>query len=286
MKKLLLTGAALMALSFSVKAQETLLETTFGTTNAELTEQAANYLIGDIDGDGDSWTFYLDPDFATLGFTGIAAGSASFLVDEETEELTLTVPENILITPIVNLTDYVTAELTFKIGGLLGQNSVMNYKLLVLTEDQLTDADFDIATAVPVLTDAVQASGSGNVTFDLTQYAGQNIAIVFVHTESTGIGYLLVDDIKVTASDVAGVETNLLSKVAVYPNPATNVVNVANAGIINNVSLADLNGRTVKSVKVGSLENAQVNISDLASGVYMMTISSDKGTSTKKIVKN
>ena len=47
----------------------------------------------------------------------------------------------------------------------------------------------------------------------------------------------------------------------------------------------DINGRTVKSLKVDSLTNAQVNISDLAQGIYTVKISSENGSATKKIVK-
>jgi len=77
------------------------------------------------------------------------------------------------------------------------------------------------------------------------------------------------------------------STFAVYPNPTSNVVNVnSNNALVNAVNFTDLNGRVVKSAKFNGVTDAQVNISDLASGVYMMNISSDKGTTVKKIVKN
>lgn len=74
---------------------------------------------------------------------------------------------------------------------------------------------------------------------------------------------------------------------SVFPNPSNSVVNVANAKAqISGVKIVDINGRTVKAADFAGLSTAQVNISDLANGVYMITISSDKGTVTKKIVKN
>jgi hypothetical protein len=94
-----------------------------------------------------------------------------------------------------------------------------------------------------------------------------------------------VDNITV-ALPTAGVTSPSLAQFAVYPNPASNVVNVSNAdALVNNVALTDLNGRIVKTVKFNGVSDAQVNITDLASGVYLMTISSDKGTTTKKVVK-
>jgi|GEM_PF-1051567 len=73
---------------------------------------------------------------------------------------------------------------------------------------------------------------------------------------------------------------------SVFPNPANNVINVANANTkITGVSLTDLNGRTVKNVTFDSLSNVQVNIDDLASGMYMMTIKSAEGEAVKKVMK-
>lgn len=95
------------------------------------------------------------------------------------------------------------------------------------------------------------------------------------------------DNLAIT-SGTAGVKQELASKFSVSPNPATNVVSIANTAnaLVNNVTVTDLNGRTVKTAKFAGVTTAQVTISDLASGVYMLNISSDRGTATKKIVKN
>jgi len=80
----------------------------------------------------------------------------------------------------------------------------------------------------------------------------------------------------------------LSSQFSVSPNPAKNVVNIANGDnmFVNNVTVTDLNGRTVKNVTFDNVANVQVNVSDLASGLYIMNITSNKGTATKKFVKN
>ncbi|HEU4496382.1 MAG TPA: T9SS type A sorting domain-containing protein [Flavobacterium sp.] len=73
-----------------------------------------------------------------------------------------------------------------------------------------------------------------------------------------------------------------------YPNPSKGLVTISSDSDMNlqSVNVTDLNGRTVKSVKLDGSSSAQVNISDLSSGVYMMNISSDQGSATKKIIKN
>jgi len=91
----------------------------------------------------------------------------------------------------------------------------------------------------------------------------------------------------VTLDGLLSAGSQTISNFAVYPNPTSNVVNVsANKALVSGVNFADLNGRVVKTAKFDGVAEAQVNISDLASGVYMMSISSDKGTTVKKIVKN
>lgn len=74
----------------------------------------------------------------------------------------------------------------------------------------------------------------------------------------------------------------------VYPNPANNVVTISNTtdALISAASIVDMNGRVVKTQKVANVTEAQINVSDLAKGVYMMNVSSDKGNITKKLVIN
>jgi Secretion system C-terminal sorting domain/Fibronectin type III domain len=99
-------------------------------------------------------------------------------------------------------------------------------------------------------------------------------------------GWITVDSFYVDAT--AGTNNPIASQLSIFPNPATNVINVANADniLVNGVQITDLNGRIVKSVKFNGVTEAQVNVSDLANGMYMMTVTSDKGTMTQKIVKN
>ncbi|NDI98767.1 T9SS type A sorting domain-containing protein [Flavobacterium sp. LaA7.5] len=98
---------------------------------------------------------------------------------------------------------------------------------------------------------------------------------------------LILETVTITGAtlDIPQVTT---SNFAVYPNPANDVINITNAdnALLNNVQIVDLNGRTVKSVKFDGATEAQINVSDLASGLYIMNIASDKGTVSKKIVKN
>ncbi|MBD3580972.1 T9SS type A sorting domain-containing protein [Flavobacterium selenitireducens] len=73
--------------------------------------------------------------------------------------------------------------------------------------------------------------------------------------------------------------------VQVYPNPAVSEINVSSSAVVKSISIADLNGRVVKSQSFSDAADIQVNVSDLSSGIYVMTINGDGGTLTRKIVK-
>lgn len=109
---------------------------------------------------------------------------------------------------------------------------------------------------------------------------------------NTAAAVTLLDNILVKASNTDTLlgtkEVTIADAIfAVYPNPASNVVKVSNnQGVqINQITITDLNGRTVKSQSFNNVADAEMNIADLSSGVYMMDIASKEGSVLKKIVK-
>ena len=71
-----------------------------------------------------------------------------------------------------------------------------------------------------------------------------------------------------------------------YPNPSSSIVNISSDvnAIISTIEMLDLNGRVIKSQKINATEG-QISVSDLATGMYMMKITTDQGVAVKKIVK-
>lgn len=73
--------------------------------------------------------------------------------------------------------------------------------------------------------------------------------------------------------------------ITVYPNPASDVLNVVSQkSIIESVSLTDVSGRLLISSQLKS-QNGQLNIGQLPTGVYILNIKMDGKTVSKKIVK-
>lgn len=78
------------------------------------------------------------------------------------------------------------------------------------------------------------------------------------------------------------------NKFTSYPNPANDLVTITNSDniLFSEITITDLNGRTVKNFKVSDLSETQINVSELTTGVYFMNITTDEGVAVKKFVKN
>lgn len=80
------------------------------------------------------------------------------------------------------------------------------------------------------------------------------------------------------------VGSNELSQVSIFPNPASDVINIqAPASVeVNSVAIYDVLGKKSNV----SLVNGQINVANLAKGVYILNIETNAGTLTEKVVKN
>lgn len=121
------------------------------------------------------------------------------------------------------------------------------------------------------------------VAFDLSQYAGMDkVYIQFVFTSAYG-NDVYVDNVIVADHDLTNIENvELNSELSMYPNPATDVVNIAYDKAIDQVEIYDVNGKLVKSY--GHVENT-ISVSGLATGNYMVKMYTEDGIITKTLVK-
>jgi len=84
-----------------------------------------------------------------------------------------------------------------------------------------------------------------------------------------------------------GIEEYLLNSISLFPNPANDVINVQCT--MNNVQVTalevfDVYGKLINTVNV--IDNpTQINVSNLASGMYFVRVTTEEGTVTKSFVK-
>lgn len=148
-------------------------------------------------------------------------------------------------------------------------------------------SDFTIISSPPYITAGNYTTWTERIQA-LNAYNGQTIRIGF-HCISPDRYMLMIDDFKVTATSVMATDDFIASKFNVYPNPVNNLVNISNNGDggiqINKVAIADINGRTVKSINLDGVLESQINISELNAGLYFVYIDTSEGFATKKMVK-
>jgi hypothetical protein len=171
------------------------------------------------------------------------------------------------------LTATVDGEGTLKLANGNDFTNVQRYKI----------ADSTVISNVPLI---------GNVTLKRTQYEYYDLAngslpiFVFTHVEMAELGTefsLVMSSIEPTES--AGIEENVLSNALVYPNPASDVVNIylSNELMNTEVSIVDAMGRVVLNQ---SIENdfVSLDVAHLEEGIYFLKISNGDIVETKTVV--
>ena len=85
-----------------------------------------------------------------------------------------------------------------------------------------------------------------------------------------------------TATITGSIDAHATSTVAIYPNPASTLLNVEAEGY-DNLQIVNLVGQVVYTTNVNG--HMQINVSDLSNGVYFVRLTNANGTATQKFVK-
>src|SRR5690554_17474 len=102
------------------------------------------------------------------------------------------------------------------------------------------------------------------------------------------------DNIKITALNAVPPEvialsaTNFLSeKFNLYPNPAMDIVNITNSEnmFVEQVVIYDVAGKQLSAQNFNNESEIQLNVENLASGVYLLHIKTNEGTAVKRLIK-
>jgi len=282
MKKVLLSVAFLGATFIGARAQQGVI---WSDENFQ-----GQWAVVDADGDGENWHYV---NSAPAGAPPVIwLRSLSFINNQGP-----VTPDNYVISPAIDLsgqTEEIT--LTWKVAGQDPDFSNEKYSVYVATASVVEAAQTPQEIANAFLNSSVSFSetvtdnGPGGFnnfyekTLDISSFLGETVYVAFRHHDSTDEFAILIDAVEVVLTTMS-VEDHLATSFSVYPNPATDMITVSNSlDAIENVTITDLNGRVVKEITLGTTQ-AQINISDLAQGVYILNATSNGKTITEKIVK-
>ncbi len=198
---------------------------------------------------------------------------------------------NIVVTPTANTSYTVIAT---------GQNGCSINSAISVSVNPLPSINVAVSNAAICLADNLMLTASGAANY---QWVSSTSNVVLVgSTVNTNINTLGATVFTVTGTDVKGCQSytttnitvnactglNELSKnseISIYPNPNTGIFTVAfvSAGQ-HQVNVVDVTGRLINSTSTES-QKAEINISNMAAGVYYVKVSSGDVNSTYKIVK-
>lgn len=105
------------------------------------------------------------------------------------------------------------------------------------------------------------------IEYPLEAYVGEQIYVAIQCVSSDAFAFM-IDDIVI--DNPVNVENNIAAAISVYPNPANNVITVANAENAN-IVIVNMLGEVVANVNNAS-SNQNIDISKLANGTYFVKV--------------
>jgi subtilisin-like proprotein convertase family protein len=210
---------------------------------------------------------------------------------------TINIPDNVLISDVnvyFDVTHTYTQDLILLINNVGNQDQVQVVARICGGESGI-DATFDDEAG------ALVCGGTGNITTGV--YQASNLLGVFNGQMSGGDWDMLAVDfyngdtgqvnsysieICETVATALAVEDNSFTQFNVYPNPTNGVVNISLSTFEDvKVTLYDISGRHIYSDTLENNSNTfnkNIDLSNVASGVYLLNVKSGSKTATKKLV--
>lgn len=223
-----------------------------------------------------------------VGDWGIGNYGAGALVQNGVSSVASVTPSSVaannwMFSRGLNLVAGNVATITYYISNYQsGTTNTGNFQLTVGNDKTIAAQTQILATetglnvsAFTLKTFSFTPTTSGVYYFGLRNYSALNAA---------GTHALIVDNFSV--SQVLSNDKFVESSFSIYPNPVKNNLNIQNElfGEKYTVAINDINGRTIRNIN-STLNNLSIELNDVQSGIYFVTIKTDKGSFVKKIVK-
>lgn len=252
--------------------------------------EAADWTLLDVDGNTSNWLARKDLqlDSNTGGFTeGTVNVLANYNIDFANGTFYPASENNWAITPAQDLSYYAgTVQL-----AITAQTSVyggnQDYQVYISNTPEI--ASFLETTPININLTRLNDEGTEfheNI-IDLSQYAGAGQPEVYIAIAKTGqfLG-VEIDNIKITATDIAGVDVVTKTATKIKQNPVTETLELQPGSAINADALTlqvyNMNGMLVKEERYN---HTDVMVSDLAGGMYIVVINDGMHTEHLKFIK-
>ena len=179
----------------------------------------------------------------------------------------------------INLTAGTQYKITYEYGSRAAAAYPENLKVAFGMDNSHTAMTEVLADHIGILT------GSNKITSEIEFTPATSGVYYFgfnAHSSADQF-YLYVDDISVTTVTLATGESIVKQNgVNIYPNPFTDFIRISDVKNVVSVSIVDMSGRMVKTVKPAN----EINLSSLKSGMYLINLTMKDGSvKTVKSIK-
>lgn len=301
MKKILLTVTTLI-FGFTVNGQATIFEEDWDGNGPGISE----WILYNVDGltpvgpdgvDGEALSFLIQDAWSLLTLDEIRTANGNPTYAYPTAAVGMfdnVVASNSWYTPVGVANDWLVSPLITVPAGTTSINlnwaavSLGNATFLEDYRVHLSPTGGSaVANFTTLLQDVNNELNTGNYrTLALSpSLAGTSFRIAF-QNDGNDQYVMFLDNISITGT--LSNDEFFSSKFATYPNPVKDVLNITSSEniLVSNVSITDINGRTIQNTSIDNANEAQINVSNLTSGIYFLNIDSDAGKAVKKFVKN
>lgn len=176
--------------------------------------------------------------------------------------------------------DYFIAETGWEGDGT--ENNSGNDRIRIFVRDLSNAVDIDILNTEGSDINDLGIEGAWT-TASVNIPDGISAQLVIEFRCNAGSEALFIDNVKIEGEEVLGVNDQDANQFSIFPNPATKgFVNITSQ-LEGDKSIAvfDVLGKQVINT---TISNDRLNISDLSSGFYIVKVSQENSTSTKKLV--
>lgn len=184
----------------------------------------------------------------------------------------------------------VTSQGTTGIVWNEGNTETVTWNVSNTTASPVSTANVDIflsqdgGLTYPItLASGVPNNGSANIT--VPTGSATNSARIMVRGAGNIFYALNSNNFKVEVS--TGINELNSDNISVYPNPTNDILNLSfnQNTTVEQITIADLQGKVVYYSNTMKKGSTKINISDLANGLYMLTIQTNNGVNVHKVMK-
>ncbi|WP_051224503.1 DUF7619 domain-containing protein [Flavobacterium tegetincola] len=132
----------------------------------------------------------------------------------------------------------------------------------------------------------LDTGGHGNILLKLKSNATLSDDLV-INSADIFFDYnfpIITNDEQTVFADLSKNDFNKDVSIIVYPNPAENVIYIKSESTIHSIQMYDAQGRMIQA-KLSSNVSEVVNLTNYSSGLYFITVKTEKGIKTQKIIK-